>query len=367
MSNTSPTLEDVEQSLEKTVNEASKGQFKLHSFRGYCLIFNRFLQRLNERPGDAKDARRIFELLSQHSAVFEEVWKRPADTTSTTATVNEDLYEQLECASKFLLRLQNRRDIDQVGRLILRYLSKTLLRPLADKVQEAARARQRYIYSPLKYDLANEVRQIRTLCLLSKPGETLRCRIEHTNLDSARFKALSYEWGSCEKLYWIEVVDADAAPHGILPLTNNLHSALCDLRDTCASSEDEDQIYWIDQICVNQEDLTECSRQVNMMEKIYTVASRVVSYLGPEDVYDEIGFEVLDMVHAQYKHLYYSPILYGNLNKMNIEYADYRRVPPELRFTGKVSDTAWKAMNELTCGPWTRRIWMVQEASFHVK
>lgn len=110
--------------------------------------------------------------------------------------------------------------------------------------------------------------------LLSKEGEPLRCRIEHVDVVSAPFTALSYEWGEPCKLFWIDVVDANGQSSGTVSLTANLYNTLCNLRDSHA---DITKTFWIDQICINQQDDTERGQQVNMMGKIYSAAERVVS------------------------------------------------------------------------------------------
>jgi hypothetical protein len=42
-------------------------------------------------------------------------------------------------------------------------------------------------------------------------------------------------------------------------------------------------VFWIDDICINQEDSTERRDHVNLMRKIYTEAIFFTVWLGPED------------------------------------------------------------------------------------
>ncbi|PMD37662.1 hypothetical protein L207DRAFT_431959, partial [Hyaloscypha variabilis F] len=63
-----------------------------------------------------------------------------------------------------------------------------------------------------------------------------------------------------------------------LSITTNLFTALHYLR--YVSSE---RHLWIDAICVNQQDLDKRSQQVKRMSSIYTLATRVVAWIGEEE------------------------------------------------------------------------------------
>ena len=89
--------------------------------------------------------------------------------------------------------------------------------------------------------------------------------------------ALSYAWGKDETDSRVE-----AAPTGVdellatLSVRRNLESALRHLRQPNAS-----RVLWIDAICIDQTNLAERNHEVNRMGKIYTLARRVVVWLGP--------------------------------------------------------------------------------------
>lgn len=46
--------------------------------------------------------------------------------------------------------------------------------------------------------------------------------------------------------------------------------------------EDEDKIYWIDALCIDQANIEERCKQVRLMGQIYEMASKVTIWLGPE-------------------------------------------------------------------------------------
>ncbi|KAF2729392.1 hypothetical protein EJ04DRAFT_74772 [Polyplosphaeria fusca] len=79
-----------------------------------------------------------------------------------------------------------------------------------------------YCYSPLR---ANQVRIIH---LEDGDGDdTLRCRIEHVDVDSASYAAISYVWGEPSTECRMELSGADGTSE--IPLTRDLSELLRDL------------------------------------------------------------------------------------------------------------------------------------------
>lgn len=130
------------------------------------------------------------------------------------------------------------------------------------------------------YKSLNETR--RELCLVSllprlhgREGAPIVCELATFGLcekeqekveDSALpgYEALSYEWGSpTGNKYEIQL---QGQPFLV---RENLWLALQHLRSS------KRRVFWIDAICVNQEDMSERSHQVGLMETIYTRATKV--------------------------------------------------------------------------------------------
>lgn len=96
--------------------------------------------------------------------------------------------------------------------------------------------------------------------------------------DMPQFEALSYMWGPetppDERL--------EIFLNGVrFPVRANLLGALRYLRSETGSSA---RLFWIDAICINQEDIEERNRQVPRMRHIYFRASTVVVWLGADYV-----------------------------------------------------------------------------------
>lgn len=107
------------------------------------------------------------------------------------------------------------------------------------------------------------------------------------------YVALSYTWGRPEPTHEIIV---DGSP---LSIRENLHVALRVLRsffpDQASFLKDNGTtppgdllqengypLMWIDAICINQSDHLEKNHQVNMMGRIFSMAKRVICWLGDE-------------------------------------------------------------------------------------
>ncbi|KAF6810077.1 HET domain-containing protein, partial [Colletotrichum musicola] len=87
------------------------------------------------------------------------------------------------------------------------------------------------------------------------------------------YEALSYVWGKSTEGHKINL-DGQK----VVPVTDNLHAALRRLRRL-----DEPRTLWVDSLCINQDNIAERNRQVQMMGRIYKSAASVVVWLGDTD------------------------------------------------------------------------------------
>lgn len=126
-----------------------------------------------------------------------------------------------------------------------------------------------YLYEPLVN--ATSIRLL-TLC----PGNTLdeiKCDLKTVSLaDKPEYEALSYVWGSTKRDYTL------TCDRRSLKITKSLHVVLRRLRRTSHA-----RVLWIDQLCINQDDLQERSEQVQIMREIYRNARLVVLWLGEDE------------------------------------------------------------------------------------
>ncbi|KAF2240630.1 HET-domain-containing protein [Trematosphaeria pertusa] len=124
----------------------------------------------------------------------------------------------------------------------------------------------RYTHNPLSTD--DSIRVLELLPGLS--GDTLEARLLEVRLsDEPIFSALSYCWGA-------PIFDALLVCNAhALHITKSLATAL-----NCLRNATQPLVIWIDQVCINQGDLAERNRQVQLMSRIYASAYEVLVWLG---------------------------------------------------------------------------------------
>ncbi|KAI1745791.1 heterokaryon incompatibility protein-domain-containing protein [Xylaria scruposa] len=148
------------------------------------------------------------------------------------------------------------------------------------------------------------------------------------------YEALSYTWADedgntdrCEVLYLGPYWDC-------LPITRNCYLALQRFREVRSWT------VWVDAICINQNNNSERSHQVNIMREIYSKAESVVVFLGPpnEDIIKAL--EALTMTAC--------------LSKNDQAYDTDNRYVPLLRSAGP-------SIMKLFCMRYFSRVWIIQE------
>lgn len=101
-------------------------------------------------------------------------------------------------------------------------------------------------------------------------SDNLQCELTHTTFASKpKYDALSYTWGSPDLVKTININGHE------VEIRENLYWALFNLRRRMSQ-----RLFWIDAICVNQDDLEERNRQVSLMAFIYSRAQTVLVWLG---------------------------------------------------------------------------------------
>ncbi|KAF2849759.1 hypothetical protein T440DRAFT_368225, partial [Plenodomus tracheiphilus IPT5] len=115
----------------------------------------------------------------------------------------------------------------------------------------------------------------RLLQILETPDGSTSIHLKITEFDRAHvscpaYTALSYVWGNMRTLLPVHMNGRR------VHITPNLHEALVHLRVVKPGPV----YWWIDALCMNQQDTRERGHQVNQMRQIYSDAEEVVSWLG---------------------------------------------------------------------------------------
>ncbi|RFN45476.1 het-6-heterokaryon incompatibility protein [Fusarium flagelliforme] len=114
---------------------------------------------------------------------------------------------------------------------------------------------------------------------------------------------------------------------------------------------------WIDNICINQTDTPEKSRQVALMKKIYTQSIRTIIWLGePESALISGAWQLVNRLYALFKE--------QNPTAKVISDIPLRTYDDELHLAlglPPLDDLRWKYLKRLMSLRWFSRIWVVQE------
>ena len=188
--------------------------------------------------------------------------------------------------------------------------------------------------------------------LLLEPGQhklqPIRCSLLKCDFSSnTTYEAISYAWGDENSKKTICCNGTN------MNVTEDLDLCLKALR-----SDSETRCLWIDQICINQNDLDEKSAQVSIMGAIYRSAARVVVWLGPASPHsgEALSFiiELYQAFSAYYQHHggEVSPF-HGNDEVVKLEPTGFD-LPAQ-------DDPRWMALSEVLDRKWFSRYWIVQE------
>lgn len=105
--------------------------------------------------------------------------------------------------------------------------------------------------------------------------DMINCSLQHFEFCQEGlpdYKAISYTWGSETPLYTVLV---NGKPFSVRQnLWRFLQQYSLGLLDL------ESSLIWVDQICIDQESLSEKGHQLGLMSSIYSQASQVISWLG---------------------------------------------------------------------------------------
>ena len=147
-----------------------------------------------------------------------------------------------------------------------------------------------------------------------------------------KYEAISYCWGSTDSCTGILV---STQYHGkqVYRVTKNRATCLHSLLVAHQPEQDKPRYIWVDQVCINQEDVKERNAQVKRMAEIYKIASGVIVWLGQKS---DFSLDEIDLViHPD----------------------------PHLEWRGKTVIN-WVLEWAVFARPWFFRLWVFQEAVF---
>lgn len=203
-----------------------------------------------------------------------------------------------------------------------------------------------YIYYPLA---ANSIRLL-SLTATDSSSSTLK----EVNLDEAPpYFALSYAWGVNTRDVRLEV-DCQ-----MLFISSSLASAIRQIQELGTDdfiSGNRVKWLWIDQVCINQSDLSERAKQVERMDSIYSQAIRTLIWLGPDYNSCPTAWQLVDEIYGVFRmespHARFTADIPFRL------YSDQHHT--DLGLPGW-NDERWRHLGKLFELPWFTRTWIIQE------
>ena len=180
----------------------------------------------------------------------------------------------------------------------------------------------------------------------SQPVHALSSSAATGNIPS--YEALSYAWGPTMDPTIVTIVENSAKFS--LQITQNLAIALPYLRHRCRR-----RVFWIDAICVNQQNSEERTRQVERMCDIYTHADRVVVWLGPETHDSGLALSTLHALSQEIQYDWHRRDI-KPVPGRNPQWAD-----PTVAFRYDNNNERLRALHSLLLRPWHWRLWIWQE------
>ena len=181
-------------------------------------------------------------------------------------------------------------------------------------------------------------------------GSEVRITIQNVVLSKSQiptYEALSYAWGSNEKSVDIHVEESEEVP--TLAVTSNLAEALQYLR-----YDKKPRILWIDAICVDQQNIEERGHQVSRMADIYSIASPVIIWLGPES---DSNAEAMTELSTLGSTVRVDRITAEITPLSGEEYQAWRAKPWLL----DQEDSVWESVTQFLDRLWFKRLWIWQE------
>jgi len=225
----------------------------------------------------------------------------------------------------------------------------------------------KFKFAPLTGD--SDIRLLKFRKFIVLGGQTyFSCELVHANLDDhPNYTALSYVWGPLDDGYPVLVGDDE-----FLMVTRNLMEVL--YRFSGANSPTDTgnttTLLWMDQLCINQYDHAERSKQVALMRRIYSQAYETKLWLGEEDDNAIQAFELIRSFECISTIELNQMLLLLGKKELDAEENHKRffeRFPQAIGRIPPVSDPKWKALFQLLDRSWFSRMWVFQEAILSFK
>ena len=226
---------------------------------------------------------------------------------------------------------------------------------------------------PYEYDPLN-LKGMFTRIIRLKPAvefrETLHCEvlvIDLTGNERNDYEAISYTWKG----------QNPSPEHSILCHSKNSIIRAFFITESSDAAlrrmrlEHEDRYLWMDSICINQKCLNERNHQVALMGYIYTLAKRVLIWLG-ENVtkyikkiaaYDPTDPDIERQLKSVFEEIRKGDERFCLLGARKLQQIESKS--EDSRFLGR--EEKWSLLEDVFRRPWFRRVWTLQEIALNTE
>jgi hypothetical protein len=113
-----------------------------------------------------------------------------------------------------------------------------------------------------------------------RKADRIMCWLVVTSISQPlNYEALTYSWGDMRHFNEIELRSTEASPSERFAIGNNLYSLLRSLRHPSNTMS-----FWVDAICINQNNAHDKTRQAELMRDIYNSAQNICVWLGDDAI-----------------------------------------------------------------------------------
>lgn len=204
-----------------------------------------------------------------------------------------------------------------------------------------SRLRKPYIYSPLQSNRVIRLLSVRRPSVDWIQGDFYYQLVTMSLDDPVPYETVSYVWGDHRREHRLNLMDGS-----FLHITRSLAATL-----PAISGQSKTGYLWIDQVCIDQGNLSERSHQVTVMGDVYRSAIRVIAPLKPPQVRMRHLFALLD-VAVQYEA--------NQRSVVDLQTAMAQFMMPSYS-SSLVHSIYWKCIVSLLEHPWFTRAWIFQE------
>ncbi|KAI1658542.1 HET-domain-containing protein [Daldinia decipiens] len=191
------------------------------------------------------------------------------------------------------------------------------------------------------------------------PGtDHIECLLHQIPLEEVAprpFSALSYVWGDVTDKRTI-LLEGER-----FQVTRNLFIALGGIREGPEDLYLPGDYYWIDAICINQEDAEERSQQIQRMSDIYRIGCSVI-WLGPT--------HEISMKGSSKSQISYDEAIEILFKKVSLMWTGWDPVDDNGNLIinetfGHAYRAVMNVIDDILHRPWFERLWTIQEACLH--